>query len=419
MTVAMSYPMPNGDATPTVPVPAAPASVRVSAGAAAAVTDSQGNVWVPDSTSSGFFTLAQGPGTTAYTVPGAPAAAPTTITLSNGQAEPDPALYLSERTGTSFSYTFPNLPAGYYQVTLKFAEIFYTNNATNKGVRIFDVSINGQPVLTNFDIAADAPNADVADDKIFPNVLPDADGQIVVQFTGTGANIPGRDIFAKISALAVDPQWNGLESLNFEQTGELASFFVQLAQVAEQGYVPAVQSPPGTAAPGVPTLQLKVTDNAMSDLTSSALLVLGNDDLINTNSSSIMMSGNQLGTVITAPNAPNQSYFLCAAAIAQVSQCVVSANMIANRGTSSLNLSFYLDGSAVAAPQLAVMGNLFNNCIKIVPERYPVASQVPAPMNSWAFVNTVVNCAPPSFFFGGFRTITSQRNFFPVNKFLG
>ena len=40
-----------------------------------------------------------------------------------------------------------------------------------------------------------------------------------------------------------------------------------LAQLAEQAYLPAVQSPPGTAAPVVPKLRMRVTDNKMAGLT--------------------------------------------------------------------------------------------------------------------------------------------------------
>jgi hypothetical protein len=411
ITVAMSYPLPSGDTTAPVRVAAAPAAIRLYAGTPAQFTDSLGNVWMSDSTSSPAFTLSPGSGN--YTVPNVTGGPPSTITLQNGQPEPDPTLYLSERNGTSFSYTFPNLPMGYYQVTLKFAEIFYTNNTSNKGVRIFDVSINGTQVLTNFDIASDAPNADVADDKVYPNILPNAENQIVVQFTGTGAGVAGRDANAKVSAVALVPQWNGVEALNFTQTGELATFFVQLAQLAEQAYLPAVQSPPGTAAAVVPKLRLRVTDNKMAGLSSSALLVLGSDDVFNANASSLLMSGNQLGTAINAANAPSQSFFLCGAAIAQVSDCVVSSNMVANKGTSQLCLSFYLDDTAVATPGMAIMGNLFDNCVMIAPERYAAASQVPAPMNSWSFLNTIINCRP-LFFFGGFRTIATQRNLIPV-----
>src|SRR5208283_4764580 len=57
-------------------------------------------------------------------------------------------LYQSERYG-NFSYNIP-LTNGNYNVTLKFAEIYW--NAT--GQRIFNVSMQGTPVISNLDIYA-------------------------------------------------------------------------------------------------------------------------------------------------------------------------------------------------------------------------------------------------------------------------
>src|SRR6202011_6137559 len=73
--------------------------------------------------------------------------ASTTSTIQNTS---DPALYQTERYG-QFTYNFA-VPNGNYTVLLKFAEIYWTQ----AGQRIFNVSINGNPVLTNFDILATA-----------------------------------------------------------------------------------------------------------------------------------------------------------------------------------------------------------------------------------------------------------------------
>src|SRR5262249_1046864 len=55
--------------------------------------------------------------------------------------------------GASFSYAVPNLtPGGSYTVRLDFAELV----ATGPGQRVFNVTINGTQVLTNFDIFAEA-----------------------------------------------------------------------------------------------------------------------------------------------------------------------------------------------------------------------------------------------------------------------
>src|SRR5581483_12093975 len=69
----------------------------------------------------------------------------------------DLPLYRSGRAGLYGDFSY-NVPAanGSYNVTLHFAEIQYWN----QGDRVFNVSINGSPVLTNFDILSKvAPRA--------------------------------------------------------------------------------------------------------------------------------------------------------------------------------------------------------------------------------------------------------------------
>jgi hypothetical protein len=68
-----------------------------------------------------------------------------------GVAPQDMVLYRSARAGLygDFSYNIP-VPNGSYTVTLKMAEIQYSG----KGERVFNVSINGSQVLSNFDILA-------------------------------------------------------------------------------------------------------------------------------------------------------------------------------------------------------------------------------------------------------------------------
>jgi len=222
LAIAMGYPLPQGDTTLTAPatqktvtVPAAPASVRIYTGSTNPYTDSQGNPWLADDAKS-----------TSFTVAGGKLIRPQPVTIKNATPSTnDQALYQSERVGATFSYTFNNLPMGYYQVTLKFAEI-------DREIVTFDVSINGTQVLTNFDILKDSGGQDVADDKVFSNILPNTKGEIVVQFTGTTS--------AKVGAVAVDPQWNGVlpSSLQSQNSNELPYFYWQLAQLAQQGFVP-------------------------------------------------------------------------------------------------------------------------------------------------------------------------------------
>jgi hypothetical protein len=61
-------------------------------------------------------------------------------------------------------------------VTLKFAEIFFTS----RNQRVFNVSINGQQVLSNFDIIAQTGGPFIALDRAFTvNVT---NGMVNIQF---------------------------------------------------------------------------------------------------------------------------------------------------------------------------------------------------------------------------------------------
>ena len=160
-------PQPNSTPTPT---PAFPAQ-RIHCGGPQYV-DSQGQTWAADTGFNGGW---------AYQTNNAIA------------GTSDSALYDDERAGNPFTYTFSNVPPGSYQVTLKFAEVFWSGS----GQRVFNASINGTQVLTNFDIAADAGGVNRADDKVFSNISPDANGQITVQLGPAGVDD------AKLSAIQV------------------------------------------------------------------------------------------------------------------------------------------------------------------------------------------------------------------------
>lgn len=105
----------------------------------------------------------------------------------------DGQLYQCERYGSPFTYGF-NVPAGNYQVTLKFAELYWTA----AGDRVFDVSINGSLVLDDFDIFSDAGSAFTADSKVFNNIVP-AGGVIAVQFG------PASVDNAQVCAIQINP----------------------------------------------------------------------------------------------------------------------------------------------------------------------------------------------------------------------
>jgi hypothetical protein len=137
----------------------------------AAFTDGSGNFWAADN---GFT------GGSSYV---------TTNGIANTTSQ---ALYQSVHFGSSFSYAFP-VANGSYVVKLKFAEVYYSS----AGQRVFNVAINGSPVLSNFDIVAQAGGTLKAFDQSFPVGV--GNGQISIQFTSGAADVP------LISAIEITP----------------------------------------------------------------------------------------------------------------------------------------------------------------------------------------------------------------------
>ncbi|HEY5039259.1 MAG TPA: malectin domain-containing carbohydrate-binding protein, partial [bacterium] len=140
---------------------------RVDCGSSSPVTDSQG-VWAADENYSGGSVTSTGASIIGAT---------------------DQTLYQSARTGSQVNYAF-NVPPGNYQVTLKFAETVYFYPLT----RVFNILINGQIVLGNFDIFADV-GGNTADDRMFDNISPNALGQIQIQLAPDG-NLTGPSLCA-------------------------------------------------------------------------------------------------------------------------------------------------------------------------------------------------------------------------------
>jgi len=134
---------------------------RINCGATSSYTDPAGNVWSADEDFVGGSSVSS------------------TNAISGTTT---PVVYQTARQALP-TYTFP-LPDGTYTVVLKFAEIQY--GATGK--RLFNVSINGAQVLTNFDIAAAAGAANTAVDLSFPATT--SGGAITIQFSSGAAGVP-------------------------------------------------------------------------------------------------------------------------------------------------------------------------------------------------------------------------------------
>jgi hypothetical protein len=139
--------------------------VRINAGGPA-FTDSIGRVWAADK----YFT-----GGTTFSMASAIAG---TV---------DDALFQTERYG-NFSYAIP-VPNGTYTITLRFAELYWTS----AGKRVFNVTVEGQPALTNLDIFALAGANAVLDRVVTATV---ADGTLNIGFITVADN-------AKVSAIEV------------------------------------------------------------------------------------------------------------------------------------------------------------------------------------------------------------------------
>jgi hypothetical protein len=96
---------------------------------------------------------------------------------------PDPALYQGFRFG-DFSYNIPLKP-GNYELHLYFVETHYgPGSLSGKGEtsRLFDVLLNGKPLLKIFDIIKDAGGNNIADERVFKDVSPAPDGHVHLNF---------------------------------------------------------------------------------------------------------------------------------------------------------------------------------------------------------------------------------------------
>lgn len=110
------------------------------------------------------------------------------------QGTEDDELFRTESWGwkNNLEYTFSDLPRGKAKVTLRFAEI----TLGKAGDRVFDVAINGDTVLHDFDVCAAAGGVNIAVDRVFEVDAPEG----VVKIT-----IPKRTVnYAKFSAIKVE-----------------------------------------------------------------------------------------------------------------------------------------------------------------------------------------------------------------------
>jgi len=115
-----------------------------------------------------------------YTTGGTTYSVPNSITIPSGiAASAAPAAVYQDARQGSITYTIPGLTPGSSNIVrLHFAELYFST----AGSRVFNVSINGTAVLTNFDIYATAGAQYTAVVKQFTEIA-NSSGNIVIAFT--------------------------------------------------------------------------------------------------------------------------------------------------------------------------------------------------------------------------------------------
>ena len=150
---------------------------RVSGGNPANVTDCAGNVWLKD-TAYSFGSFGYSGGTTGYLA-----------NAISGICAGAQSLYQRERYSTSsggFYYEF-DCPEGVYETTLLEAETYWSG----AGKRVFNAFIQGQQVLTNFDIFVAAGGQNIPISRVFTNAVTNSQLQILFTPVVDNARVSG------------------------------------------------------------------------------------------------------------------------------------------------------------------------------------------------------------------------------------
>jgi hypothetical protein len=127
-----------------------------------AVTDSHGNLWLPDN----------------YFLGGRISDQPHQVGGTD-----DPKLYAYERYG-NFNYSIPVDTHGRYTLILHFAEMFWGQQVSGyggKGSRVFNVYCNGSTLLDKFDIYKEAGTLHAVT-RSFPHLRPSPQGKLNISF---------------------------------------------------------------------------------------------------------------------------------------------------------------------------------------------------------------------------------------------
>jgi len=103
----------------------------------------------------------------------------------------DPTIYKQSRAG-EFTYDIP-LKKGVYELRLYFAESQFgptTFAGGGESSWIFNVDMNGRPILADFDIYSSAGGSNVAYERVFKDVTPASDGYLHLRFRPSSREKP-------------------------------------------------------------------------------------------------------------------------------------------------------------------------------------------------------------------------------------
>jgi beta-glucosidase len=222
-----------------------------------------------------------------------------TINTSKVNSPAPAAVYQTGRIG-NFTYTIGGFKTSInYLVRLHFCETYWTS----PGSRVFNVSINGSQVLTNFDIFAAAGGQNVANIQQFTEPV-NSNGQLVIQFTTLVNNSLINGIEVIPGAPKPDFSFSTAPPLETVGVGSNASYTVNLS--ALNGFIGSVAwtangLPLGATATFAPT-STTAPGNSVLTITTSAATPKGSFPVTITGVSGAL-THSAIATITVAPNA--------------------------------------------------------------------------------------------------------------------
>ncbi|HHG86274.1 MAG TPA: choice-of-anchor D domain-containing protein, partial [Bacteroidetes bacterium] len=245
----------------------------------------------------------------------------------------DDVLYQTERWG-NFSYNFPVSNAGLYEVRLHFAEIW--SGAQSNGVRVFNMALEGNNVLSNYDIFADAGGY-TATIKTFQVVVTDGSLDLTVAATANNPKISAIEVF---NAGSVPP-------VNLVANPDPLHFFTQQISTTSAAQDLTLKNT-GLTNVDVTGITISGTDAAsFAQVFSPPLTLAGGDSVfipftfspvttgLKSATASIIHSGTNSPLNVTLTGEAVNLVLTVAANIIQVPTCAGSTNGIAHASVSN------------------------------------------------------------------------------------